>query len=84
MANLLLKSSASDPRGFTCKLSDFGLVNLLRPEEEGEVEGGEEECEGRKNQAGEEGDAHTQREGKQRKAGVGGSGGGSSKEGEDI
>ncbi|GIL87352.1 hypothetical protein Vretifemale_15427 [Volvox reticuliferus] len=34
VANVLLKSSSSDPRGFTCKLSDFGLVNLLRSEEE--------------------------------------------------
>ena len=37
---MLLKSSASDPRGFTCKLSDFGLVNLLRAEDEQE-DGGE-------------------------------------------
>ncbi|KAG2449668.1 hypothetical protein HYH02_005197 [Chlamydomonas schloesseri] len=29
-ANVLLKSSASDPRGFTCKLTDFGFVNLLQ------------------------------------------------------
>ncbi|GLC56675.1 hypothetical protein PLESTB_001133500 [Pleodorina starrii] len=29
-ANVLLRSSASDPRGFTCKLTDFGFVNLLQ------------------------------------------------------
>ncbi|KAG2490452.1 hypothetical protein HYH03_011088 [Edaphochlamys debaryana] len=27
-ANVLLKSSASDSRGFTCKLADFGLVSI--------------------------------------------------------
>jgi serine/threonine protein kinase len=30
-ANVLLKSAISDPRGFVCKLSDFGLVNMLTP-----------------------------------------------------
>ncbi|GLI59316.1 hypothetical protein VaNZ11_001170 [Volvox africanus] len=29
-ANVLLKSSLSDPRGFTCKLGDFGLVSIVR------------------------------------------------------
>ncbi|GIL68261.1 hypothetical protein Vafri_21518 [Volvox africanus] len=29
-ANVLLKSSPSDPRGFTCKLGDFGLVSIVR------------------------------------------------------
>ncbi|KAG2494285.1 hypothetical protein HYH03_007638 [Edaphochlamys debaryana] len=36
-ANVLLRSSATDPRGFTAKLTDFGFVNLLdqpTPEEE--------------------------------------------------
>ncbi|KAG2494287.1 hypothetical protein HYH03_007640 [Edaphochlamys debaryana] len=28
-ANVLLRSSATDPRGFTAKLTDFGFVNLL-------------------------------------------------------
>ncbi|GLC65750.1 hypothetical protein PLESTF_000336000 [Pleodorina starrii] len=41
VANVLLKSSASDPRGFTCKLSDFGLINLLRDHEGEEGEGEE-------------------------------------------
>jgi hypothetical protein len=41
VANVLLKSCSSDVRGFTCKLSDFGLVNLLRSEEE-EADGAEE------------------------------------------
>ncbi|KAG2483199.1 hypothetical protein HYH03_017934 [Edaphochlamys debaryana] len=31
-ANVLLRSSATDPRGFTAKLTDFGFVNLLEPE----------------------------------------------------
>ncbi|KAG2484644.1 hypothetical protein HYH03_016597 [Edaphochlamys debaryana] len=30
-ANVLLRSSASDPRGFTTKLSDFGFVDLMQP-----------------------------------------------------
>ncbi|KAG2440258.1 hypothetical protein HXX76_004370 [Chlamydomonas incerta] len=29
-ANVLLRSSATDPRGFTAKLTDFGFVNLVR------------------------------------------------------
>ncbi|GIM00654.1 hypothetical protein Vretimale_5606 [Volvox reticuliferus] len=29
-SNVLLKSSATDPRGWICKLSDFGCVRLLR------------------------------------------------------
>ncbi|KAG2455026.1 hypothetical protein HYH02_000851 [Chlamydomonas schloesseri] len=29
-ANVLLRSSATDPRGFTAKLTDFGFVNLIR------------------------------------------------------
>lgn len=28
-ANVLLKSTAADPRGFTCKLADFGMARLL-------------------------------------------------------
>lgn len=28
-ANVLLKSTATDPRGFTCKLADFGMARVL-------------------------------------------------------
>ena len=28
-ANVLLKSTATDPRGFTCKLADFGMSRVL-------------------------------------------------------
>lgn len=28
-ANVLLKSTATDPRGFMCKLADFGLSRVL-------------------------------------------------------
>ncbi|KAG2496387.1 hypothetical protein HYH03_005615 [Edaphochlamys debaryana] len=39
-ANVLLRSSTSDPRGFTAKLSDFGFVSLLELEpDEGEGDG---------------------------------------------
>ncbi len=30
-ANVLLKSSRRDSRGFTCKLADFGYVSVLKP-----------------------------------------------------
>ncbi|KAG2494286.1 hypothetical protein HYH03_007639 [Edaphochlamys debaryana] len=33
-ANVLLRSSATDPRGFTAKLTDFGFVNLLKADED--------------------------------------------------
>ena len=31
--NVLLKSSATDPRGFTSKISDFGLSHKMEAEE---------------------------------------------------
>ncbi|GIL76019.1 hypothetical protein Vretifemale_5761 [Volvox reticuliferus] len=34
-SNVLLRYSARDPRGFTAKLSDFGLVRLMEPCGEG-------------------------------------------------
>ncbi|EFJ39419.1 hypothetical protein VOLCADRAFT_100996, partial [Volvox carteri f. nagariensis] len=66
--NVLLKSSSSDPRGFTCKLSDFGLVNLLRTERE-EEGGAEQDAE----QQEPEGDAG--REGRRAGGGASASGG---------
>ncbi|GFR44776.1 hypothetical protein Agub_g6108 [Astrephomene gubernaculifera] len=35
--NVLLKSSPRDPRGFTAKLSDFGLSKMLEADEEGQL-----------------------------------------------
>ncbi|KAG2430077.1 hypothetical protein HXX76_010176 [Chlamydomonas incerta] len=35
--NVLLKSSPRDPRGFTAKLSDFGLAKLLAHDDEGQL-----------------------------------------------
>lgn len=32
---MLLKTQARDPRGWLCKLSDFGCVRLMRTEEDG-------------------------------------------------
>ncbi|KAG2494282.1 hypothetical protein HYH03_007635 [Edaphochlamys debaryana] len=51
-ANVLLRSSATDPRGFTAKLTDFGFVNLLELQTErdaslGEEQGGTPRAEGR-------------------------------------
>lgn len=31
-SNVLLKSSMRDPRGWTCKLSDFGCVRFMNEE----------------------------------------------------
>ncbi|GLI70933.1 hypothetical protein VaNZ11_016027 [Volvox africanus] len=35
--NVLLKSSPRDPRGFTAKLSDFGLAKMMEHDEEGQL-----------------------------------------------
>ncbi|GIL63297.1 hypothetical protein Vafri_17394 [Volvox africanus] len=35
--NVLLKSSPRDPRGFTAKLSDFGLAKMMAHDEEGQL-----------------------------------------------
>ena len=35
--NVLLKSSPRDPRGFTAKLSDFGLAKMMAHDENGEL-----------------------------------------------
>ncbi|GFR44780.1 hypothetical protein Agub_g6112, partial [Astrephomene gubernaculifera] len=35
--NVLLKSSPRDPRGFTAKLSDFGLAKMMAADEEGQL-----------------------------------------------
>ncbi len=34
---MLLKSSPRDPRGFTAKLSDFGLAKMMAHDEEGQM-----------------------------------------------
>ncbi|GLI70119.1 hypothetical protein VaNZ11_014925 [Volvox africanus] len=63
VANVLLKSSSSDPRGFTCKLSDFGLVNLLRSEEESPEQEQEQEQEQGSDGNGRAGGAASRRQG---------------------
>ncbi len=35
--NVLLKSSPRDPRGFTAKLSDFGLAKMLAADDDGQL-----------------------------------------------
>ncbi len=35
--NVLLKSSPRDPRGFTAKLSDFGLTKMMAHDDEGQL-----------------------------------------------
>lgn len=35
--NVLLKSSPRDPRGFTAKLSDFGLAKMMAHDDEGQL-----------------------------------------------
>ncbi len=35
--NVLLKSSPRDPRGFTAKLSDFGLAKMMAVGEDGRL-----------------------------------------------